>query len=139
MCRALAALCAVFVLATMRACARSSSSAAASDAAAAVDAEAKQRRANTMITKVRRITLGALPLAGLAAVTAVHADESAPTSSSPDSMMGEGMMQGDGMMGMMGMMNQMTQMMTTCNQMMQGMMQHEQSPAEAVEPPKRDG
>ena len=92
-----------------------------------------------MISKAQRTTFGALLLAGLAAVTAVQADEGAPTSSSQDSMMGEGMMQGSDMMGMMGMMGQMTQMMTTCNQMMQGMMHHEQSPGEAPEPPKKDG
>jgi hypothetical protein len=65
---------------------------------------------------------GAL-IAGLAA-SELSAEDQNPTPAPPPPMMG----QGDGMMPMIGMMQQMSQMMETCNRMMQAHLAQPQQP-----------
>jgi hypothetical protein len=73
--------------------------------------------------------LGAALLAGLAAAAVDAQDQPAAPPKPPA---GQDMMGGD-MMGTMPMMQQMSQMMQTCNAMMQGAMRHPD------EPPKGSG
>ncbi len=69
--------------------------------------------------------------------TALYAHES---DGSQGSMMGPGMMGQGRMMGQGGMMGRMSQMMATCNQLMQGMMQHHrEQPREPDQAPENKG
>ena len=73
----------------------------------------------------------AMAVAGGLAIAPLYAEEASPPSATPKGntmMNGNTMMGGNNMMsgnGMMGMMTQMTQMMETCNKMMQASMDKE--------------